>query len=221
MENIKAVLFDFDDTIGNRNEYAYLFYEWFLSENIKGFNDDPILKEAVLQDIMTWDQHSYVNKKFILEKLYEVYKYDLRDIDISDIYEDNVHRFVKLSDEVKEVLNTIKSKYRLGMITNGTSHGQRKKISQDLDLSMFETIIISGDYGYNKPDIRLFEKAISDLNLKPEEIAFVGDSFSRDINGSYRAGMKPIWIWPEDGRIQKSDVIRIRSIKELPAVLGL
>ena len=219
MENIKAVLFDFDDTIGNRNEYAYLFYEWFMSENVDGFNDDPILKEAILQDMMIFDQHSYVNKKYILEKIEEIYHLPVSHLDISKAFEENVYRFVKVSKENKEVLKTLKKKYRLGMITNGTSYGQRKKIGADLDLSLFDVVIISGDYESKKPDIRLFEAAVKKLNLKPEEIVFVGDGYSKDILGADRAGMKPIWIWPEDGRISRCDVPRIRKLKELLEIL--
>ena len=50
---IRAVLFDFDDTLGNREEYAYAFFKDIIEENTD--ITDPLEKEAVLQDLMLWD----------------------------------------------------------------------------------------------------------------------------------------------------------------------
>lgn len=219
MENIKAVLFDFDDTLGNRNLYAYRFYDWLMSENVEGFNDDPILKEAILQDMMIWDQHSFVPKKTILEKVEETYHIPCKHLDVQQIFEDNIYRFVELGEDTKEVLEALKGKYKLGILTNGTKDGQRKKISTALNLSDFDVVIISGDYGYKKPDIRLFNEAVRQFGVLPEEIVYVGDSFGKDVMGAYRAGMKPVWIWPDDGRIQQTDITRIYRLKELLDIL--
>ena len=220
MENIKAIIFDFDDTLGNRNVYAYKFYEWFMSENVEGFSDDPILKEAILQDIMIWDQHSYVPKSTIMEKVEDVYHLPVKDLDVKKAFEENIHRFVELLPDTLEVLESLKGKYKLGILTNGEKYSQRRKISAKLDLSIFDSVIISGDYGYHKPDIRLFNEAIRQLNLKPEEILFVGDSFGKDVRGALNAGMKAVWIWPEDGRIQQTNVPRIYRLKQLLDLLN-
>ena len=48
---IKAVLFDFDDTLGDRNGYAYLFYQSVLEKHFKDVCEDKLLKEAILQDM--------------------------------------------------------------------------------------------------------------------------------------------------------------------------
>lgn len=216
LNNIKAIVFDFDDTLGNRNRYAYDYYDYFMSKNVEGFNDDPILKEAILQDMMIWDQHSFVPKKTILEKVEETYHLPVKDLNVQKDFEENIYQFVRLSDDALTVIKTLKDKgYKLGILTNGTKDGQRKKITTAIDLSLFDSVIISGDYGYKKPDIRLFNECIRQLNVLPEEIMFVGDSFGKDILGAYRAGMKPVWIWPNDGRIQNTSIPRIYEIKEI------
>lgn len=54
-----------------------------------------------------------------------------------------------------------------------------------------------GDYGIQKPDRRIFEIAAERLGLPVSEIAFVGDTFYKDISGAIRAGMMPVWMCVE------------------------
>ena len=43
MDNIKAVLFDFDDTLGNRNGYAYYMYDNFIRTYLSDIYDNKLL----------------------------------------------------------------------------------------------------------------------------------------------------------------------------------
>jgi putative hydrolase of the HAD superfamily len=49
------------------------------------------------------------------------------------------------------------------------------------------------ELGYRKPDRRLYDRALSRMNLSPWEVLFVGDSLYRDIYGAKRMGMKTVW----------------------------
>ena len=55
---IKAILFDFDYTLGDREKYAYECYKTILSKHTD--TSDPVAFEAVLQDCMIWDQQGDV-----------------------------------------------------------------------------------------------------------------------------------------------------------------
>ena len=68
---IRAVLFDFDDTLGNREEYAYAFFKDIIEENTD--ITDPLEKEAVLQDLMLWDEHGNITKTHITDMLEKKY----------------------------------------------------------------------------------------------------------------------------------------------------
>ena len=68
---IKAVLFDFDDTLGDRNGYAYLFYQSVLEKHFKDVCEDKLLKEAILQDMMMWEEKGDTNKNYPVEKACE------------------------------------------------------------------------------------------------------------------------------------------------------
>jgi FMN phosphatase YigB (HAD superfamily) len=47
--------------------------------------------------------------------------------------------------------------------------------------SCFDTIIISEEVGFSKPDKRIFELALHKLNVQPEDALFVGDDLEKDI----------------------------------------
>ena len=47
----------------------------------------------------------------------------------------------------------------------------------------------------------------------------VGDNFANDVYGAINAGMKAIWIWPDDGRPMNYDVARIYKLDELLELL--
>ena len=63
---IKAVLFDFDDTLGDRNGYAYLFYQSVLEKHFKDVCEDKMTKEDILQDMRIWELNGDNNNNYIV-----------------------------------------------------------------------------------------------------------------------------------------------------------
>ena len=215
---IKAVLFDFDDTLGNREDYAYRFYRDILEENTD--ISDPLEKEVILQDLMLWDEHGNVDKKHITDMLEKKYGIVLPYPDFKTYWNDHLWEYTVPFADAPETLEKIHKKYRLGTITNGPSYGQHQKLKQSGLLEFFdeEAIIVSGDYGFHKPDRRLFETGAEKLGVRAEECVFVGDIFSNDIYGALRAGMKAVWIW--NGRRNCGlDIPVIQRLSQLPEVL--
>ena len=85
---------------------------------------------------------------------------------------------------------------KLGIITNGPSEHQWSKIKA-LGIESWigrENIIVSGDYGINKPDVRIFEIMKEKLQLPNDSLYYIGDSIENDIVGANNAGWKSIWI---------------------------
>ena len=67
IEKIKAILFDYDNTLGDRNRYAYDLYREVVEDNLD-FKDQMQIEEIV-QECMNWDQYGYVNKNEVKQKL--------------------------------------------------------------------------------------------------------------------------------------------------------
>jgi putative hydrolase of the HAD superfamily len=96
--------------------------------------------------------------------------------------------------ETEQVLHDLKNNHRLALITNGAPDIQGTKIDGSNLASFFETIIISGDHGFGKPDRRIFQLALERLKVRAHEAVMIGDSLNRDIAGAHAAGLRTIWI---------------------------
>ena len=57
-------------------------------------------------------------------------------------------------------------------------------------------VLVSSDYSVRKPNLLLFETAAARLNVRPEDIWFVGDRLDTDVAGAKAAGMKAVWFNP-------------------------
>ncbi len=99
-----------------------------------------------------------------------------------------------LFDESIETLEKLKYRYKLGLITNGAPDLQWKKVIGGKLRPYFDSIIISGEYGYAKPDTRLFRVAIDSLKTEKNTTIMVGDNLNTDINGGKNAGIQTAWV---------------------------
>ncbi len=217
--NITTIFFDFDDTLGYREEYAYdTFYTLFQS-SLK--IDDEVELEAILQDCMIWEEQGNIYKNHIVEMLKQKYDITLPFDDFEKWWNEEQWKAVVPFPDTIQTLEVLKEKYQLAIITNGDSVAQRKKIEHSGIMKYFDErhIFVSGDYPYRKPDTRIFKHAMKKLNVKPEESIYVGDIFSNDVIGAYRAHMHPIWIWTHGDRKCHADITRIQKISDLLQIL--
>lgn len=104
----------------------------------------------------------------------------------------------RVATGVPGVLDRLRRRYTLGIISNGASDGQMA-IVNTLDLNhFFDCVIISGDVQVAawKPDGAIFRRALTVASAEPKESWHVGDSFSEDIVGAAAAGMRTCWQIP-------------------------
>jgi putative hydrolase of the HAD superfamily len=92
-------------------------------------------------------------------------------------------------------LDFLRSKgYRLGLLTNGDGETQRYKIERFELAKYFETILVEGELGYGKPDMRIYRLALSALRLEPEDTYMIGDNLTWDVEAPQQLGIRAIWI---------------------------
>lgn len=96
--------------------------------------------------------------------------------------------------ETREVLDHLRARYRLVMVTNGPADFQREKLDRSGLEPWFEHIVISGEMGHWKPDARIFEHALGRLGCLPDETVMVGDSLRHDIAGAQALGIRTVWM---------------------------
>ena len=211
---IKAILFDFDDTLGNREEYSHRTYVQRMEEVCP--DGDPWLKEVAVQSALIYDQHGEAPKTYVRDRVLETTGIDLGE-DFTEYWAAHQCENTVLYDDAVPVLKELRNRgYLLGILTNGESYSQHRKVERCGLTELVDAVTVSGDTDTKKPDPKIFHMTAEKLGLKPEECAFVGDMYSRDVYGAHLAGMKPVWIWPHgDRRTDLDEVIRIRSLSEL------
>lgn len=97
---------------------------------------------------------------------------------------------IKLSNTMHEILTyCIQHQVTIGVITNGPSIHQQAKVDalQLVNYMPKENILISGNYGINKPEAKLFKICEKQLQIKKEETYYIGDSYENDVIGAKNA----------------------------------
>lgn len=123
----------------------------------------------------------------------------------------------RLLPHTREVLERLKSRYRLGLISN--SDGSIRLLLESLKLDdCFDSITDSQRCGFEKPDPRIFECAMAELGARSEECLYVGDVYSIDMVGARAVGMGAVLI-DVAGAYRGSGYPRIESLSELEAHL--
>ena len=90
-------------------------------------------------------------------------------------------------------LKKLYGNYKLGVISN--NFGNTQGWCNDYQLTpLLDVIIDSTVLGVAKPDSRIFNAALTELNVSPSEAIYVGDSYSADMVGAKAVGMWTAWM---------------------------
>lgn len=117
-------------------------------------------------------------------------------------------------DESFTVLDELKGKYKLLLLTNGSPDLQNTKLTITSELvPYFDEIVISGAFGKGKPDASIFVHALERIGLNKDEVLMVGDNLMTDILGASRAGIKSVWINRHDK--ERNEVVPTYEITHL------
>jgi putative hydrolase of the HAD superfamily len=112
-----------------------------------------------------------------------------------------------------EMLQALKARYRLGLLSNFTHAPAAKNIIEHVGLDhSFDVILISGDLGFRKPHPFVFRQLIDRLGFEKDQILYVGDDPETDITGAGRAGIQPVWTtYVRENNIPAAPGIRVGS----------
>ena len=130
---------------------------------------------------------------------------------------------MRVFDDVTQVLDSLRRRYPLALITNGASDLQREKLRRLGIEPYFSAVLISGEAGCCKPDAAVFHLAAENLGVRPEDAWHIGDSPANDVVGAAEAGLTAVWLnrrgagWP--GLEPKPDY-EVRSLDDLMSLLA-
>ncbi len=190
---IKAVLFDLDGTLLNRDESVKIFIDRQFDRLHKRLNHIP--KDKYITRFLELDDGGYVWKDKVYQQL--VNEFDMAGLTWEELLQDFVSQFqdscVPFPNLIR-MLEELKNKgLVLGMITNGKGQFQMDNIRALGIEKYFETILISEWAGMKKPEPQIFEKALDHLHVLPNESVFIGDHPEKDVNAARSVGIKGVW----------------------------
>ncbi|MEA2554651.1 MAG: putative hydrolase of the superfamily [Fimbriimonadaceae bacterium] len=207
--DVKAVIFDLDDTLCQYWEAARSgLFRTFELEGPPGFTAEEMVQlwakafRNFIKEVTHPDWYSLYLKtgestrtEQMRRTLAEAGIVDEdRAVRLSETYMRERNTRLKLFDDAKEVLDVLKGRYPLGLITNGPADVQRQEIATLNIEDYFEAILIEGEMGEGKPQPAVFRRAEQCIGAKPEHILFVGNSYKHDIQPAVEAGWHTAWI---------------------------
>jgi len=119
---------------------------------------------------------------------------------LAEIYRGMSRHRLQLYPDVKAVLEGLHHRFRLAALSDAQSAWALPEMQAVGIESFFDPIIISSEYGFRKPDRRLFEAALYKLEIEPENVLFVGNDMYRDIFGARQLGIKTVFFSSNQGR---------------------
>lgn len=119
-------------------------------------------------------------------------------------------------DDVSGVLQELKGRFRLGIISNGNNTPQM--VGMD---DVFDFIVFAHECGCPKADPRIFEFALAKFGDEPDQVMHVGDNLRSDVLGANNYGAISVWL-NRDGVANETGMVpdlEIRGLAELRHIL--
>lgn len=190
---IKAVLFDLDGTLLDRDASV----KSFINSQYERLNESvgQVLKDQYVSRFIELDYRGYVWKDKVYQQM--VAEFNIRGLTWEQLLQDYMNHFKEHCvpfPNLHKILTTLANQsIILGIISNGKEHFQMDNIMALGIKDYFETILISEKVGIKKPDPRIFNMTLEQLNVFANESLFVGDHPVTDVKASQDVGMLAVW----------------------------
>ncbi len=199
---IKAVFFDIGGTIHTQKatpecdlSYAQRLWRFLEQHGIRTADAPELLLESINKGAREYK--SFSEAELIELNPDEIWqRFMLKDFSIpaekiEGLGEDLCFMFDRYRKEItrraglEEMLQELKRLgYRLGVISNIMSRTFVPRILEEYKISeYFEAVVLSSVCGIRKPRPEIFDIALKETGLKRDEVAYVGDTVSRDVIG--------------------------------------
>ena len=223
---IKNLLFDLDDTLFD----FHASEKESLKDTLIHFGIEPTEPAMALYSEVNRGQWKLLELGKTTKPKLKIDRYriffektgvDVSALEAADFYENRLSKSAILTDGATELLDTLRGKYRLYLITNGFSVIQRGRIAASGLGEYFDGIFVSEEMGADKPSLEYFGKCFAQIEgFEKSESLIIGDSLSSDIKGGITAGVKTVWYNPKGA--SATDIVpdyEIHTLAELTELL--
>lgn len=192
------LLFDFDNTLVDFHKASDLaFHKTLTDYNIE--NDEAYygIYEKINAKIWSDFEQKLITAEDIRRTrfslfLQEIGRDNLDGYEFNAQYLSNIVEFTSIEPEIVQMLQRLRSKFKMSIITNGLKEVQRARLAKCKIDHLFDSIVVSDEIGVAKPDSAFFEYTMSTIEqeFEKEKILVIGDSLQSDIAGAKLFGLK-------------------------------
>ena len=215
MDNRYKYIFDMDGTLYKFSENSSINFEQsdfnaklklriieYLSRELGVNNDTAIIELNKISEEYNGQISIGFEKKYGIDR-YEYFNY---------VWDLNPEDFINKDDLLSSKLKSFSGQ---SVLLSSAPRIWIDKVLSYLNISeVFEDNIYSGEPDLRKPDRRIFDKVISDLNIDPTRLFSIGDQNETDILPAKLAGAKTLIIGPNklDADFQASNIYEAINI---------
>ncbi|OIV43271.1 YjjG family noncanonical pyrimidine nucleotidase [Flavobacterium johnsoniae] len=200
--NITDIFFDLDHTLWDFDKNSQMAFDRIFKNNFGEIRIEDFIEKYIPINQECWrlyqnDQITHQELRYNRLKLsFDALNYSMSDENINQIASDYIEFLTDnnyLFDGAIEVLEYLKPKYKLHIITNGFANVQDKKITNAALGDYFTTITNSELAGVKKPNSIIFDYAVNLAQASKENSIMIGDDLDADVNGALNAGLDAIF----------------------------
>ena len=214
--NYQAIFFDLDDTLYDLRSYWRGRLHEALDEVLARyphFVRDELVRQAIAEKVYIERLPAFlrtqgIDDEQLIASAQAIFRLDW--FERLELYYDAV-----------QTLESLRPSYKLGLITNGPSQTQRPKINQFRLIDYLDLVVVSEEVGVAKPDPRIFQIALEQLALRPDQALYVGDSLEFDLPGAAAVGMPFIWMNPRQEMLPAGLARPLATIERLTELVPL
>ena len=225
--DFEYLLFDFDNTLVDFHGPSKIAFQQAFEEQDLNFEDSIYLIYKQINGKI-WEQ--FENGKITTEdirrerfkQLFDKLKINGPDpVFFNSRYMHFVVENTILYPGVIELLKELKKKFKLGIVTNGLKEAQRARLNKVGISNFFETIVVSDEIGFAKPDKAYFDFVHEEIGKIDKDLVLViGDNPKSDILGANNFGYKSCWINEKRKQSEINSDYEISSVLHLTKLLS-
>jgi len=200
--NKTDIFFDLDHTLWDFERNSALTFEVIFRKHSINVDLELFLQHYVPVNMKYWalyreDKIDHLTLRYKrLKEVFDLVPYAVQDAEINLISEEYIKylpTFNHLFDGAIDVLDYLKSKYNLHIITNGFQEVQNGKLKNANIEHYFTTVTNSEMAGFKKPNPKIFEFALQLAKAEKATSLMVGDSLEADMEGAKNIGLDALF----------------------------
>ncbi len=229
---VRAVLFDFDDTLGARSEAFRRAVELFIDRHYPALL--PAQRQQRIEEMIAYNNYGYgmpVGYPDYVRRFLTFWEPPAETADMERAITRFLRDFARSYRLYPDTLSTLQELrqrgFLLGVITNGNALVQNQKLDHSGLRPLFDVVMVCGEEGVQKPNPEIFRRAAARLGLPCESCLFVGDHPINDVQAPRSVEMKAVYMdahFPTDHPLYQLPAPRgvptIQHLAELTALPG-